>query len=89
MSPQEAMACGTVPICFDINGPWEVIQQNYNGVVVSEFTPDAMAQALIGVYSVSNRREEMSRRSLEMSQISHSLEARWPDVVRFLDLPLQ
>lgn len=89
MSPQEAMACGTVPICFDINGPWEVIQQNYNGVVVSEFTPDAMAQALIDVYSVPNRWEEMSRRSLEMSRISHSLKARWPDVARFLDLPLQ
>lgn len=87
MSPQEAMACGTVPICFDINGPWEVIQQNYNGVVVSEFTPDAMARALIGVYSEPNRREEMSRRSLEMSRISHSLQARWPDVARFLDLP--
>jgi hypothetical protein len=89
MSPQEAMACGTVPICFDINGPWEVIQQNYNGVVVPEFTPDAMAQALIRVYSVPGRWEEMSRRSLEMSRISHSLQARWPDVARFLDLPLE
>lgn len=86
MSPQEAMACGTVPVCFDINGPWELIQQNYNGVIVSEFTPEAMAQALIGIYAQGGRWEDMSRRSLEMSRISHSMEARWPDVARFLDL---
>lgn len=89
MSPQEAMACGTVPVCFDINGPWELIQQNYNGVIVSDFTPDAMARALIGIYSEPNHWETMSRRSLEMSRISHSMQARWPDVARFLDLPLE
>jgi len=89
MSPQEAMACGTVPVCFDINGPWELIQQNYNGVVVSEFTPDAMARAVIGIYSEPHRWEKMSGRSLEMSRISHSMQARWPDVARFLDLPLE
>lgn len=87
MSPQEAMACGTVPICFDINGPWELIQQNYNGVVVSDFTPDAMACALIGIYSQSGRWEITSRRALEVSEASHTMEARWPDVARFLDLP--
>ena len=86
MSPQEAMACGTVPVCFDINGPWELIQQNYNGVIVSEFTPEAMAHALIGIYAQGGRWEDMSQRSLEMSRISHSMEARWPDVARFLDL---
>jgi len=89
MSPQEAMACGTVPVCFDINGPWELIQQNYNGVVVSDFTPDAMACALIGIYSQSGRWELMSRRALEISVTSHSMQARWPDVARFLDLPLE
>ncbi len=89
MSPQEAMACGTVPVCFDINGPWELIQQHYNGVVVSEFTPDAMARELIGIYSKPDLWETMSRRSLEMSKTSHSMQARWPDVARFLDLPLE
>jgi len=49
MSPQEAMACGTVPVCFDINGPWELIQQRYNGVIVAEFTPDAIGSRLIGI----------------------------------------
>ncbi len=89
MSPQEAMACGTVPVCFDINGPWELIQQHYNGVIVSEFTPDAMARELVGIYSQPGRLEVMSRRSLEMSVTSHSMQARWPDAARFLDLPLE
>ena len=89
MSPQEAMACGTVPLCFDINGPWELIQQHYNGVVVSDLTPEAMARELIRIYSEPGRWEEMSSRTLEISRISHSLEARWPAVARFLDLPVE
>jgi len=89
MSPQEAMACGTVPVCFDINGPWELIQQDYNGVIARETTPDTMAQALVSIYSVPGRLEEMSRRTLEIFLSSHSMEARWPEVARFLDLPLK
>lgn len=86
MTPQEAMACGTVPVCFDINGPWELIQQNYNGIVLSDFTPAAMAEALIGIYGGPGRREEMSRRCLAMTKAAHTMEARWPDVCRFLNL---
>lgn len=89
MSPQEAMACGTVPVCFDINGPWELIQQHYNGVIVSDFTPDAMARELVGIYSETGRLEVMSKRALEISVTSHSMQARWPDAARFLDLPLE
>jgi hypothetical protein len=89
MSPQEAMACGTVPVCFDINGPWELIQQDYNGVIARETTPESMAAALIGIYSVPGRLEKMSRRTLEIFRSSHSMEARWPEVARFLDLPLK
>jgi hypothetical protein len=89
MSPQEAMACGTVPVCYDINGPWELIQQDYNGVIARESTPEAMAEALISIYSVPGRLEEMSLRTLEIFTTSHSMEARWPEVSRFLDLPLK
>jgi hypothetical protein len=87
MSPQEAMACGTVPVTFDMNGPWEVIQQNYNGVVTPEIRPELMAEALCGIYGTAGRLEEMSRRCVEMTRSSHTMEARWPDVRRFLDLP--
>jgi len=87
MSPQEAMACGTVPVVFDMNGPWEIIQQNYNGVVTTEIKPELMADALVGIYGVPGRLEEMSRRGVEMTRASHTMEARWPDVRRFLDLP--
>lgn len=87
MSPQEAMACGTVPVCFDMNGPWEIIQQNYNGVVTSRIKPALMAEALANIYAEPGRLERMSRRCVKMTECSHTLEARWPDVCRFLDLP--
>ncbi len=87
MTPQEAMACGTVPVCFDINGPWELIVQNYNGIVVPDITPAAVANALAGIYRQSGRLAEMSRRCLEMTASAHTMGARWPDVQKFLDLP--
>lgn len=86
MTNQEAMACGTVPVCFDINGPWEFIQQNYNGIVLADFTPEAVAHALISVYSEPGRLAKMSRRCIEITASAHTMEARWPDVCRFLDL---
>ncbi len=87
MSPQEAMACGTVPLCFDINGPWEVIQQHYNGVIVPDMDPVAMGRELAGIYRTPARLDTMNRRCVEMTESSHTMEARWPTVVRFLDLP--
>ncbi len=87
MTTQEAMACGTVPLCFDINGPWEFIQQDYNGVVLADFTPEAVADALIRIYAEPGRLEKMSQRCLDITASAHTMEARWPDVCRFLDLP--
>jgi hypothetical protein len=48
-----------------------------------------MAEAVISIYSVPGRLEEMSRRALEIFTTSHSMDARWPEVARFLDLPLK
>jgi len=87
MSPQEAMACGTVPVTFDMNGPWEIIQQDYNGVVAGAIEPGRMADALCDIFGTPGRLEEMSRRCVEMTMSSHTMSARWPDVRRFLDLP--
>ena len=87
MTTQEAMACGTVPVCFDINGPWEFIQQDYNGAVLADFAPDAVADALIRIYAEPGRLERMSQRCLDITASAHTMEARWPDVCRFLDLP--
>lgn len=87
MTPQEAMACGTVPVCFDMNGPWEFIQQGYNGIITTEIRPELMADALVDIYGSPGRLEEMSRRCLEITKSSHTMEARWPAVRAFLDLP--
>lgn len=87
MTPQEAMACGTVPVCFDLKGAWELIQQNFNGVITEEIRPELMARALLEIYGTPGRLEEMSCRCLEITASSHTMESRWPAVVRFLDLP--
>lgn len=87
MGPLEAMSCGTIPICFDMNGPWEVIQQNYNGVVTQKIDPNLMADALLNIYGEPGRLEMMSQRCLEMTKTSHTMKARWVDVCKFLDLP--
>jgi len=87
MTPQEAMACGTVPICFDLKGAWELIQQGYNGIITDEIRPELMGRALIEIYESPGRLELMSRRCVEITASSHTMEARWPTVRRFLDLP--
>ena len=86
MTPQEAMACGTVPVCFDLKGAWELIQQNYNGVITEEIRPELMGAALLDIYGTPGRLEEMSRRCLEITSAAHTMEARWPAVKKFLDL---
>jgi hypothetical protein len=86
MTPQEAMACGTVPVCFDLKGAWELIQQNYNGVITEEICPELMGAALLDIYGAPGRLEEMSKRCLEITAAAHTMESRWPTVKKFLDL---
>jgi glycosyltransferase involved in cell wall biosynthesis len=87
LSLMEAGACGAVPICFDVNGPWELIQQGYNGVILPEIRPELMAEELIGMYRTPGRIQEMSRRCIDITMSSHTMESRWPAVRAFLDLP--
>ena len=87
MTPHEAMACGAVPICFDMNGPWELIQQGYNGLVLPEIRPEMMADRLISIYTESGRLEFLRNNALAVFQTSHSMESRWPFVCQFLRLP--
>ena len=87
MTPQEAMACGTVPVCFDLKGAWEFIQPGYNGVITSQIRPELMAEAVISIHSQPGRLAEMSCRCVDITSGSHTMEARWDDVMKFLDLP--
>jgi hypothetical protein len=87
MTPHEAMACGAVPICFDMNGPWELIQQGYNGFVLPEIRPEIMADQLMSIYSDTGRLEFLRSNALTVFQTSHCLESRWPFVCQFLRLP--
>ena len=87
LTPWEAMSCGAVPVCFDLKGAWELIQQNYNGVITEEISPELMAEALLKIYGTPGFLEEMSRRAIDVMATGHTLESRWPAVRRFLDLP--
>ncbi|MGA7901268.1 MAG: glycosyltransferase family 4 protein [Terrimicrobiaceae bacterium] len=87
MTPHEALACGTVPVCFDMNGPWELIQQDYNGVVLPDIRPELMASELIRIYSEPGRLEFLKNNAVAVFRTSHTMESRWPSVCQFLDLP--
>jgi hypothetical protein len=87
MTPHEAMACGAIPISFDMNGPWELIQQGYNGFVLPEIRPEIMADQLIAIYSHPGRLEFLRNNALTVFQTSHCMESRWPFVCQFLRLP--
>ena len=87
MTPHEAMACGTVPICFDVNGPWELVQQNYNGVVLPEIKPELMAREIVRLYTQPGRLEALRNNALAVVRASHSMESRWASVREFLHLP--
>jgi Glycosyl transferases group 1 len=87
MTPHEALACGTVPICFDMNGPWELIQQGYNGVVLPEIKPELMARELLDLYTKPGRLEFLRANALSLFRTSQTLESRWPTLREFLHLP--
>jgi Glycosyl transferases group 1 len=87
MTPHEAMACGAIPICFDMNGPWELIQHGYNGFVLPEIRPELMANQLISIYSDPGRLEVLHDNTLAVFRTSHCMESRWPFVCEFLRLP--
>jgi hypothetical protein len=86
MTPHEALACGAVPICFDMNGPWELIQHNFNGIVLQEINPELMAEELSRVYLQHGHLEFLRTNSLSMFRTSQTMEARWPAVREFLHL---
>jgi Glycosyl transferases group 1 len=87
MTPHEAMACGAIPICFDMNGPWELIQQGYNGFVLPQIRPELMADQLIRIYSEPGQLETLRTNALAVFRTSHCMESRWPFVCEFLGLP--
>ncbi len=87
LGPYESAACGTVSVSFDLLGPWESIQQDYNGIVVPRGRTDLFAEAVSSIYQQPGRLKAMSARALDIFRSAHSMEARWPKLRQFLDLP--
>ncbi|HEY5813045.1 MAG TPA: glycosyltransferase, partial [Terrimicrobiaceae bacterium] len=89
ITPFEATACGTIPICFDMNGPWELIQQGYNGVVLPKIRPELMANELVRIHSEPGLIDSFRKNALAIFRSSHSMESRWGSVCEFLHLPTE
>jgi glycosyltransferase involved in cell wall biosynthesis len=80
----EAMACGCVVVAFDVIGNREMIQDGFNGMLVSGPRAELMAEALIRLYKDPELIEGLRQNSLAMIRTCHSLERRWPLVKEFL-----
>lgn len=86
MTPHEAMACGTVPVCFDLNGPRESVIDGYCGRIVVKGNNTAYASAVAELFQDRNNLRQMSTRAAEIIQESHTMEKRWPEIATFLNL---
>ena len=82
----EALSLGCVVVAFDVIGNREMIQHNFNGVLISRPDPDLMAGALIALYKNPDEINRMRHNALSLIEYCHTFDARWPAVSEFLNL---
>ncbi|BAY33458.1 glycosyltransferase Gtf1 [Nostoc carneum NIES-2107] len=82
----ESLASGCVIIAFDIIGNRETIQDNFNGVLVSCYRPDLMAEALVQIYTSTGEIKRLQENANALIESCHTFDARWPTVKEFLHL---
>lgn len=63
--PQEAMACGTVPIVSDTLGNNEIVQHNFNGLVVKLGDISGLAQSVKLLFNDNALYESLRKNGLE------------------------
>lgn len=61
ISVVEAMARGCIPITFRKGGLTEIIKDGKNGILVNEVSSDALAQAIIKVILMDDKRKKIMR----------------------------
>lgn len=82
----EALSTGCVVVAFDVIGNRETIQSNFNGILVSRYRLDLMANTLISLYKNPGEIERLRNNALSLIQYCHTFDARWPAVKEFLEL---
>lgn len=82
----ESLACGCVVIAFDIIGNRETIQDNFNGVLVSRYRPDLMAEALVRIYTTTGEIKRLQENTKALIESCHTFDARWSAVKEFLQI---
>lgn len=61
----ESMACGTPVVASKVGGIPEIIDNNYNGVLVEPGSTEALAHAILGILTDKSLRNSMSERAKE------------------------
>lgn len=74
----EAMACGTVPICGQLESTAEWIQSGVNGWLVPADNPQALAEAIVKTF----KDEGFRQRASEINQALIRDRAAYPDCMR-------
>ena len=82
----EALAAQCVVIAFDIIGNREIIQDNFNSILVPRYRRDLMAEALINLYTIPGELDRFRYNTLALMQTCHTFKSRWPAVKEFLHL---
>ncbi len=82
----ESLASGCVVIAFDIIGNRETIHDNFNGVLVSRYRPDLMAEALVRIYTSTGEIKRLQENAKGLIERCHTFEVRWSAVKEFLHL---
>lgn len=82
----EALSTGCVVLAFDIIGNREIIQSNFNGILIPRYRPELMANTLITLYKNPGEIERLRNNALSLIDACHTFDARWPAVREFLKL---
>lgn len=64
----ESIACGTPCITFDVGGNSEIINHNYNGIVIEPFNFDHFATETVNLISDANRISDFSTNCINLIQ---------------------
>lgn len=83
----EAMACGVPCVSFDCNyGPSDIIQNQVDGIVVSNGNTTALAEALIGLIADSEKRSRMGFTAKENVKryLPANIVAQWDNLFKEL-----
>ncbi|MEM5813744.1 MAG: glycosyltransferase family 4 protein [Candidatus Aenigmatarchaeota archaeon] len=68
LSAVEAQACGVPVVCFNTGALPEVVKDDVSGILVKDFTPEALAEGIIKILQDEDLRLKLSKNAQEWSK---------------------